>query len=123
LELFRPLDPLLHLPAFAVWEDEKTVPDFVLGAEPGHPALKACLALALDRIRSGSPDWRTGSTAWATGPGVTTTVLPGRDDVLLLPPDTFAPYHYSELWREGEDFASQPFTFGAHRWRHSWEGH
>lgn len=123
LELFRPLDSLLSLSAFAVWEDASTVPDFVLGAEAGHPALRACLALALRRIRSDSVDWRSGNGAWATGPGVTTTVLPGRDDVLLLPPASFAPYHYSERDREHEDHGALPFVFGAHRWRHSWEGH
>lgn len=123
LELFRSLEPLRSVTAFAMWEDNSTVPDFVLGAEPKHPAIAECLELALERIRSDSGDWRAGNGAWATGPGVTTTVLPGRDDVLLLPPATFAPYHYSELAREHEDFSGQPFTFGAHRWRHSWEGH
>ena len=123
LELFRTLEPLRNTRGFAVWEDPNTVPDFVLGAEPEHPAIRACLTLALTRIQSDATDWRTGNGAWATGPGVTTTTLPGRNDFLLLPPATFAPYHYSEPERANEDHAALPFTFGAHRWRHSWAGH
>lgn len=124
LEVFRPLESLRMLRGFSVWEDTSTAPDFVLGAEPGHPAVRECLRLAVDRIRQdGNDDWRTGNGAWSTGPGVTTTVLPGRSDWLLLPPATFAPYHYTELHRADDDHAAQPFTFGAHRWRHSWAGH
>ena len=124
VEVFRSLAPLRHCSAFATWEDTSTVPDFVLGATPNHPAIRACLDLALERIRqTGNADWRTGSGAWATGPGVTTTVLPGRADVLLLPPPCFAPYHYSEPHRADEDHAAQPCTFGAHRWAHAWAGH
>jgi hypothetical protein len=123
LELFRSLDSLLSCQGFAVWEDPNTVPDFVLGAEPHHPAIRACLDMARERIRqTDNPDWRTGGGAWSTGPGVTTTVLPGRSDFLLLPPVTFAPYHYTEPHRAGEDFTATPYVFGAHRWAHSWAG-
>lgn len=119
VELFRPLDSLLHCSAFAAWEDATTVPDAVLGAVPGHPAIRACLDEALRRIRTTDGDWRTGNGAWSTGPGVTTAVLPDRDDVLLLPPPSFFPVHYSEkdLTRSHEP---APFTFGIHHWAASW---
>lgn len=122
LEVFRPLDPLLSCSGFGLWEDETVVPDFVLGARSRHPAIGECLALALERLRSTSTDWRTGPGSWSTGPGVTTTVLPGRNDFLLLPPHSFAPYHYSEPHRAGESFEAVPYVFGAHRWAHSWAG-
>lgn len=121
VELFRPLDPLCQLDAFAAWEDAQCVPDAVLGARPQHPAVRDMIDLAITRLRSNDPDWRTGSGAWATGPGVTTTVLPGRSDVLLLPPGSFFPYHYTERHRRHEDHASaQPWCFGAHHWAASW---
>ncbi len=124
VELFRHLGPLRMVRGFSVWEDPNTAPDFVLGAEPNHPAVRECLRLAIERLtQPDNGDWRTGNGAWSTGPGVTTTVLPGRDDWLLLPPATFAPYHYSELDRADERHDLVPFTFGAHRWRHSWAGH
>lgn len=122
VEPYRPLDVLRHVPMFAAWEDDGVIPDAVLGAVPDHPAVAACLDLALLRLRSGETDWRTGSGAWATGPGVTTTVLQGRDDVLLLPPGSFYPAHYQDKKRVrwSQVRASNPWAFGAHRWHASW---
>lgn len=120
-ECFRPFDPLLDLSAFAGWEDANVVPDAVLGASMAHLAIGACLALAMDRIRSNSTDWRTGNGAWSTGPGVTTTVLPGHPDVVLFPPGSFYPYHYSERHRRHDDHrGANPWAFGAHHWHASW---
>jgi hypothetical protein len=122
VELWAPLDPLLGVRAFAGWEDSAVVPDAVLGAQAHHPAILACRDLAVGRLLSGDDDWRTGSGAWGTGPGVTTTILPGRDDVLLLPPGSFYPVHYSA--KTGADWAAararNPWAFGAHHWHASW---
>lgn len=118
VELFRSLDPLVGVSAFAGWEDANVVPDAVLGAEPDHPAIAACLDLALRRLCSTSDDWRTGNGAWSTGPGVTTTLLPGRCDVLLLPPGSFYEIHYTEKARLGE--APMPWELGRHHWAASW---
>lgn len=123
LELFRPLDSLRTCTAVGTWEDAATVPDWFLAAEPNHPAVGVCLELAKARIADRSNTaWATGCGAWATGPGVTTSVLPGRHDVLLLPPQVLAPYHYTELDREAEPHDAHPYCLGAHRWRHSWAG-
>lgn len=120
VELYRPLDSLCSLRGFAAWEDRDVVPDAVLAAEPDHPAIRRCLSLAVDRLQSDSEDWRTGNGAWSTGPGVTTTVLPGRDDFLVLPPATFYPYHYTERNRRHEDHRADPWVIGAHHWAASW---
>jgi hypothetical protein len=112
VEPLRPLDTLLGVPAFAAWEDQRCVPNAVMGAIPNHPAIRACLSLMLDRL--------PGET-WQAGPGVLTDVLPGRADVLLLPPGSFYPYHYKEKDRAGEDFrATQPWAFAVHHWWGSW---
>lgn len=118
VELYRPLDALTGLSAFAGWEDSNTVPDAVLGAEQDHPAIRECLDLAIDRLTSDSVDWRTGNGAWATGPGVTTAVLPDRDDVFLLPPGTFYEVHYSDKGRLDEH--PEPWEYGRHHWHGSW---
>lgn len=115
VEVFRNLEPLLALEGFAAWEDERTVPDAVLGFRPGHPAL----AIMLERARA---ELEKGSGAWDSGPGVTTSTLPGRPDVLLLPPGSFFPYHYSEKHRRDEDHGRAPWVFAAHHWAHSWQG-
>lgn len=119
IELFRSLCPLLHHQAFAAWEDANVVPDAMFGAEAGHPAIRACLELAVQRIQSTSADWRTGNGAWSTGPGVFTTILPGRDDVTLLGPESFFPVHYTAK-EQTRTFIPGPDTYGIHHWAASW---
>ncbi len=112
VELYRPLDPLLGVEAFAAWEDPNTVPDAVMGARPGHPAMIAALDDAITNVGRG---------AWQSGPGATTRTFPPRRDVLLLPPGSFYPYHYNERHRRHDDHRqANPWAFGAHHWAGSW---
>lgn len=111
----RPLDVLTHLPAFAAWEDDRCVPDAILGAVAGHPAIRLCLERAATLVEGGSGD------AWETGPGVTTAILPWRDDVLLLPPGSLYPVHYKEKQHLGSR-NDLPWVFAEHKWHHSWDG-
>lgn len=113
-EPFRSFESLLSCSAFAGWEDETTVPDFVLGAEAEHPAVKVLIDKARAVIEGGGD-------AWQSGPGVFTEVLPGRPDVLLMPPGAFAPYHYlTKARRKDVTPDAFPWAFGAHHWHHSW---
>lgn len=109
----RSLEPLLPLGAFAAWEDPKCVPDAVIAAVPGHPAIRECLALALARV--------PGDT-WQSGPGVTTTVFPKYSSVLLLPPGSFYPVHYRDPERDAKMRApvTDPWVFGLHHYHGSW---
>lgn len=111
VEPVRSLEPLLQTPAFAGWEDETCVPDFLLGAEPNHPAF----VLALEKARTVI---QGGGDAWHSGPGVTTEILPGRADVLVLPPGAFAPFHYLQKNRLND--ARPPYAFAVHHWQGSW---
>ena len=71
----------------------------------------ACLELMISRL--------PGDT-WQSGPGVLTACLPGRSDVLLLPPGSFYPVHYHDpdrddkLRRLGQ--ATDPWTFAVHHY-------
>lgn len=112
VEPIRSLEPLLQLQAFAAWEDETTVPDAVLGAEPGHPAWAEMITKARSVIEGGGD-------AWGSGPGVTTATLPNRADVLVLPPGAFYPHHYLEKAKAGER-TTRPWVFVEHKWHHSW---
>lgn len=112
MEPVRSFEPLMHLPAFAGWEDANCVPDAVLGAEPNHPAFVVALEKARCVIEGGG-------NAWSSGPGVTTEVLPNRDDVLLLGPSAFFAVHYLEK----ADLVSRPHppeAFARHHWHGSW---
>ena len=119
VELYRPLDDLLDLGAFAAWEDTETVPDAVLGFEQGHTVLLDMIDLAGERIRSDRSEWRDGAGAWSTGPGVCTTILPEHPEVTLLPPESFYPYHYTRRDLRWADHRG-PNTYGAHHWAGSW---
>lgn len=117
--VYRRLDALTDLQAFAAYEDPGVVPDAILGAEARHPAMVECLSLAKSRLLAHSGDWRTDGP-WGCGPGVTTTVLPGRDDVMLFPPQTFYAIHYTQKDRLGE--RPSPWEFARHMWHNSWQG-
>lgn len=112
VEPYRSFEPLLPLGAFAAWEDEKVVPDAVLGAAPGHPAFMELIGRAREAIMNGQD-------AWHSGPGGTTEILPGRNDVLLLPPGAFYPAHYLEKTNLGKSH-TKPWVFCEHKWHHSW---
>lgn len=112
VEPYRSLEPLLSLKAFAAWEDERVVPDAVLGCTRGHPAFLELIGRARIAVEEGQD-------AWHSGPGGTTEILPGRDDVLLLPPGAFYPAHYLEKAKLGTNGA-KPWVFLEHKWHHSW---
>jgi len=118
VECFRPLDDFLSCSMFAAWEDDQTVPDAVFGAEPRHPAILDCLDLALERLMETVTDWRTGNGAWATGPGVFTTVLPRADGVTLFGPERFYDPHYTHKERLNDP--PHPDAYARHHWRGSW---
>jgi hypothetical protein len=119
MQPLRPLDPLLPLHAFAAWEDANSVPNAVLGARTGHPALKEALDLAIERL---SVKDRPDRATWAAGPGVTTKVLVGRDDVLVLPPGSFYEVHYRDARERLPNFDKKaaPWAFALHHWWGSW---
>lgn len=112
VEPHRSFAPLLPLECFAAWEDDKVVPNAVMGARPGHPAIRACIDQAVRAVRRGT---------WEAGPGVTTKVLPGRPDVLLLPPGSFYPVHYRDPDRVALMAQKPPpWTFATHHYAASW---
>lgn len=117
VEVYRSFEPLLRVPGFAAWEDERHIPNAVMGFIPRHPAMVKVLRLAIERHADGT---------WAAGVGVTTEVFKGRSDMLLLGPDAFYPYHYSfkDAYQTSQARArvkaANPWAFCAHHWSHSW---
>ncbi len=111
---YRPFDPLLGTEGFAGWDNVEHIPNAILGFRPGHPALKACIDLAIERHDQGT---------WAAGVGVTTEVFRGRNDMVLLPPGSF----YPVFWRHKDhtDWPSvpidNPWAYCAHQAAHSWK--
>jgi hypothetical protein len=94
---------------FAAWEDDRCIPDAVFGAVADHPVLEDLLQHAIKNIAKG---------AWESGPGGFTKLLPGRDDVVLLPPGAFYDVHYLEQRRMDEP--RKPWEFCRHLYHGSW---
>ena len=114
VEPLRPLDSLLGLSAVAAWEDETTIPNAVMGAEAGNPAIEAALGLCIQRNEAGMDTWHCGA-------GATTEVFKDHPDITLLPPGAFYPYHYLQKHRRSEVTREAcPWSFCVHHWAHSW---
>jgi FkbM family methyltransferase len=76
----QPLDDLLSLGCFVGTPNGDTLSPSVLGCEPHSPAIRACI----DRILA-----QESLGPLATGANLLTSVLDGRDDVTIFPPDCF----------------------------------
>jgi mannosyltransferase OCH1-like enzyme len=111
VEVFKALDPFLGLSGCAGWEDAEHICNAVMAFEAAHPALEQVLKLAIQRHSEGT---------WAAGVGVFTEVMATRDDVLLLPPGTWFPYHYKQR-RPVNVREMNPWAYTAHHWSHSWK--
>jgi hypothetical protein len=112
MEPVRSLEPLTRCSAVAAYEDANCVPDAFLGCEPNHPAFVLMLEKAVAAVGGGAD-------AWNSGPGVTTEVLPGRPDVLVLPPGVSFDVHYLEK-AELTTRPHPPWSFMRHHWHGSW---
>jgi hypothetical protein len=112
VEPFRPLDALLPLSLFAAWEDDRVIPNAIMGARPEHPAIRECLTRALRAMNR---------SVWDAGPGVTTLVLPKYPDALLLPPGMFYDVDYRDPDRDAKmERAPAPWTLARHHYWGSW---
>lgn len=118
VECYRSFEPLLGVQGFAAWEDQGNVPDAVMGFEPEHPALETCIERACALLRLPVREAMVDQVI-DTSVRTTTAVFVGRPDLLLLPPGSLYPYHYTEkeekrYWDHALD---QPWSFCAHHWQ------
>lgn len=123
MELLQGLDPLLGERCFLAFQQERRDQDWVnnavLGAEPGHPFVDACLTFTVEAFE------REG--VFLRSPTVTTAVLErmglrehGRQrigGVTLLPFDCFYPHPW--YGRFTTDCVTE-HTYGIHHWESSW---
>ena len=70
----------------------------------------------IDVLGQNEVDWKL-SPEQTTGPKLFSRELKWRDDVVVIPRETFYPYNWNE--RPGEN---RRWTYAAHLWEHSWEG-
>lgn len=111
VELLKPLDSLLDGGPFAAWENSSQLCNAVIGAEPHHPAVREAIEVLISEVKKGMPP---------VGPRALTAAWRFRDDVRLLPRESFYPYGYWEKERAGEDFTQVEGCFGVHHWAATW---
>jgi FkbM family methyltransferase len=112
MRLLRPLDALAETYDFFVAsEDGQKLTNAAFGATARHPAIRALI----DNLLAEEPDW-AGDPPAMTGPGLFTRALRGREDITVLPRQTFYPYNFDE-----PEAPPHRHTFGEHTWAHSWK--
>ena len=111
LKLFRSLDGLAeNYNFFIASEDGLALTNAVFGAKKEHPAIKALI----DELNNNEPDW-TKPPNETTGPYFFAEHLKWRDDISVLPRESFYTYNYNEA-----PLPSHKLSLGEHLWAHSW---
>jgi mannosyltransferase OCH1-like enzyme len=115
VECLRPFDELVaEASPFAGWEDERLVCPTVIGCPPKHPALGDLLDILpewVERRPNQPPNHQT-------GPYLFTACWRWRDDVRLLPSQTFYPVHWSSKKELGGPYPTS--SFAVHHWDAGW---
>jgi len=111
LRLFRSMDGLAdNYDFFIASEDGVVLTNAIFGAKKEHPALK----VLIDELNNNEPDW-TRSPVETTGPSFFAENLKWRDDISVLPRETFYTYNWNEA-----PLPNHKLSFGEHLWAHSW---
>jgi mannosyltransferase OCH1-like enzyme len=123
VEVLKPLDDLLQLPAFLALESEDPMANnAVFGAERGHPFVLQCIRSLLRRCDGTEP-------ANSSGPLVITRVLRARGlrsyceqpqvlgDVTVFPKQYFYPFNFREKFSPE---CVTPDTYAVHWWAKRW---
>lgn len=109
VEVLKPFDDLLGLPAFAGWEDDKRVCNAVLGFPPKHPILADFLSMAVARRRWGTE---------AAGVATFSEIASNSANIVLFGPGMFYPAHWSKKSITASDV--KPWSRTVHYWAKSW---
>ena len=109
VEVVKSFDDLLDKD-FIAWEDDKVINNAIMGFHPVSPLIDRCVTEIEDT------DLNQDQLELKTGPWLTTKVF--KDNMDILPPVYFYPYHYSEKFSPD---CIKPETHAIHHWAHSWK--
>jgi mannosyltransferase OCH1-like enzyme len=110
-EVIKPFDPLLCHSLF-IGEYKGELQNAVLGSVPQHKGLRAVMNSLLEY-----DVLPIGPINESTGPVLLTRILASRDDVTVLPKETFFPWVWEE---ERNPAAITDKTFAVQHWNLSW---
>lgn len=113
VECLKPIDELIAVSKTGLicgWECPRYLCTAVMASSPGHPSIRKLI----DNLpQSYNEKYSTDET----GPIYLTNQI-ANDDVTLLEPVAFYPYHWLEKHRRDEDF---PNSYCVHHWAHTWK--
>ena len=122
MEPRRPIDPLLDdCSAFVAWHNPPIirggpiVGNAFIGAEQGHPAMRAVIDGLRDNMRANEGL----RSVYTTGVYYFSRVLADRTDIVRYPFEYAYPYRLNEPHRAEEDF---PSAYIVHHWNNSRSG-
>lgn len=111
MECLAAIDELLDCGLFVGRENDQFLGNTVIGSVPSHPLLVELVDNLPARVAAtAGRGWRPNRI---TGPHYLTWRARGRDDVTVLPEETFFPYAWNELDRGNEEF---PSSYAVHHW-------
>jgi mannosyltransferase OCH1-like enzyme len=125
IEVIRPFDHFLEYRyPFAAWESNDTIGSAVIGSPPKNPQVLDLILYCIGAIETESSDGKItyGGHLKMFSPSVITKLWRGNPEVMLLQPESFYPYHWTEKDRATEDFSVNQNTFAIHHWSGSWTG-
>lgn len=123
VEVIRSFNPLLqHDSAFAAWESTDTIGSAIIGSPPGNKDVLDLIMYCVGaiEIESNNGVIEYGGHLKMFSPSVLTKLWKCNKDVLLLQPESFYPYHWTEKHRRYEDFSVNHNTYAVHHWNASW---
>lgn len=122
VEVTRSFNPLINIDApFAAWESLDTIGSAVIGAPAGHPEILKLIEYCIETIERDVVDSHIEYSHELDmfSPKVLTKFWSNNPNVLILPPASFYPYHWTEKDRASETYDA-PYTYGVHHWNNSW---
>jgi len=105
-EPLRPFDDLLAHRAFAGYEDQRSIANGVIGAEPDHSAVR----LLVEELPGFVAKHHRDAPQQRTGPSFLTAMWKERDDVTLLPPVVFYPVHWRDKAKLGGPYPDKSYA-------------
>lgn len=119
VEVVKSFDALTGLSCFLGYEEENRINTAVIGAEPGHPYLKACMEFMDQRFAARLP--------YMTAPEVATKVfleMGSPSSVTTFPEEYFYPYNPYDKRRSTKVLMFSDVTdntYAIHHWNKSWQ--
>ena len=122
VELFRPLDPLLDLDAFAVLENDSDPVNTVMGASVNNSAIHEMLQLSCRLVHQGRLKYpylfyNSAGKAFAFGPFAILEALVTHPHLTLLPSSDFLTYYKNTAFLPK---ALDLHPYGQHHYAASW---